>query len=117
MRVYGIHLGFSFHTYEFCFRYVELVYRQFLLGLGFLVMPMIVVFGFAANVIEYWLDKYRMLRMCHKPQTTASTYRGVLAFYFFLSALFIFLSYPNGAVFILNGSFGLRSDETCWVYQ
>jgi len=95
--------------------YVEIVYRQFLLGMGFIVMPMIVVFGLAANILEYWCDKYRMLRLCHKPGATKSTFRGVLAFYFFLSALFILASFPNGAIFILAGSAGLRDD--CSVYN
>uniref|UniRef100_A0A7S3YPN1 Anoctamin transmembrane domain-containing protein n=2 Tax=Lotharella globosa TaxID=91324 RepID=A0A7S3YPN1_9EUKA len=97
--------------------YVELVYRMFLLHLGFLVAPMIVIFGLLANLMEYWIDKYRLLRVCHKPKVTSSTFRGVLAFYFFLSALFVLASFPNGAIFILDGSFGLSGDETCFIYQ
>lgn len=97
--------------------YVELVYRQFLIHLGFLVMPMISVFGLIANIIEYSSDKYRMLRLAHKPKAISATFSGVLAFYFFFSAMFVLLSYPNGAVFMLAGSFGLKDSKDCYVYQ
>lgn len=97
----------EFGTREFIIsqEYVELVYRQFLIGLGFLVMPMIAIFGLAANILEYWVDKFRMLKVCHKPKVISASFRGVLAFYFFFSAMFVLASYPNGAIFILAGNF------------
>ncbi len=106
---------FGFKEFIVSTEYVELVYRQFIIGLGFNVVPMISLFGLCANTMEYWLDKYRMLRICNKPQATSSTFSGVLAFYSFLSAIFVMFSFPNGSIFILAGSFGLKDD--CYVYQ
>mmetsp|Transcript_1643 Transcript_1643/g.2367 ORF Transcript_1643/g.2367 Transcript_1643/m.2367 type:complete len:453 (+) Transcript_1643:319-1677(+) len=97
--------------------YVELVYRQFLVHLGFLLAPMMAIFAVMATVLEYGFDKYRLLRVCHKPKATKSSFRGVLAFYFFLSALFVMFSFPNGAIFVLAGSFGLADSDTCFIYQ
>eukprot|EP00466_Bigelowiella_natans_P009838 jgi/Bigna1/137900/aug1.41_g12608 len=125
--------------------YVELVYRQFLVHLGFLLAPMMALFAVMATILEYGCDKYRLLRICHKPKATKSSFRGVLAFYFFLSALFVMFSFPNGAVFVLaaktafqlisvlfayinglsvprhlspyTGSFGLADSDTCFIYQ
>ena len=42
--------------------------RQFIVGLGLLVFPTLPALALVASVFEYWVDKYRMLRVCQKPK-------------------------------------------------
>jgi len=94
--------------------YVEIVYRQFLVGLGFFVFPLLPLLALLGSLIEYWADKFRLLRVAGKPKRTNQTYKNVLTFFFFFSGLGLLLGYPNGAIWILSGSAGL--EEKCSVY-
>jgi hypothetical protein len=85
--------------------YVEVMYRQFIVGLGLLVVPMLPLLALIANLIEYWLDKIRMLRIAQKPKRTHNSFKSVLVFFFALIGLAITCAYPNGAVWILNGEY------------
>lgn len=87
--------------------YLELVYRQLIVGLGMLVMPLLPAVALAGNVAEYWLDKYRLLRVSARPKRTDATFAGVIAFFFFVCGAAVLLSYPNGAVWVLSGTAGL----------
>jgi hypothetical protein len=48
--------------------YLELIYRQFIIYLAFAIVPLVPVLGLLANIVEYRVDKYRLLRICQQPR-------------------------------------------------
>lgn len=98
--------------------YVAVCYRQYIVGLGFVTFPMIAALALVGNVLEYWLDKLRMLRISQKPKRTNNTFRTVLVAFFFVIGLAVAFGYPNGMVWVLEGSAaGYKTkDGVCSVY-
>lgn len=95
--------------------YTEAAYKQFIVCLGFWVSPLLPAVGIIGFLIEYWLDKYRLLKLTQKPQRTGASFKEVLAFFMFFNFLVCFLTYPNGAVWIMAGSGGLA--DKCHFYN
>eukprot|EP00736_Rhodelphis_marinus_P009286 Rmarinus@m.16535 len=88
--------------------YLEILYRQFIIYLGSLVVPYLPVLGAFTTSLELLIDRYRLLRLCRKPHRVRSSMKYFLRFFLLLTGLAALLSYPNGAVWILNG--GLYDD-------
>jgi hypothetical protein len=97
--------------------YTEVAYRQYVVGVGIFVCPFLPVLSLIATALEFWLDRYRLLRICRKPKKIQTTFKNVLLFFYFLMSIFVLVGYPNGAVWILNGSAGLADNELCFIYQ
>jgi Calcium-activated chloride channel len=95
--------------------YVELLYRQFIVGLGLFVVPILPLVACVGNMAEYWLDRYRMMRIAATPKRTNNTHSSLLVFFFFISGVCIAFMYPNGAIFVLRGKPDLRADQ-CRVF-
>lgn len=81
--------------------YLQILYRQFLLYLGTPAFPLIGVLGFLANLVEYPLDKFRMLRVCQEPKRIDDPMRGFLTVFFFIVGIAAALTYPNGPIWLL----------------
>lgn len=92
--------------------YLELFYRQFVIYLGMSVFPMVTFMGLFINILEYPLDKFRMLYICQKPKRLDLSMRRFLLFWLLITALAALLSWPQGAVWILSGNRG-RDDMHC----
>ncbi len=45
------------------FRYLELLYRQFIIYLGMPVFPLITAIGLILNYFKFYLDKFRMIKV------------------------------------------------------
>jgi hypothetical protein len=88
--------------------FTELFYRQFVILLGTTVFPAITLLGLASLILEFWLDKLRLLKFCTKPLVKPDPVRTQLVFGCNLAVALLFLvSYPNGLGFIFAG-FGME---------
>lgn len=81
-----------------------LLYRQFLLYISVLVVPPIGVLGLIALCIQYPLDKWKLTTLCkqYSPPRLMQESPGLwlLSFMLFIT-LAAFLTYPNGALWML----------------
>jgi len=81
--------------------YLQVLYRQFILYVGTLVFPLIGILGFIANLIEYPIDKYRMLRVCREPRRVEQKMGRFLFAFMMMVGIVGMLTYPNGALWML----------------
>lgn len=93
---------------------LQVLYRQFVVLLGMIVFPFLTFIAAGAFVLEYWLDKTRLVYICQKPTFKEEPLRGGLIFFcFVLISLVTIVSYPNGMAFIFAG---LNLDQ-CQFFQ
>ncbi len=82
--------------------YIELIYRQFLISAGMTVVPMMPIFGAMVNLCEYWVDKYKLLRVMSSQSTpTNNTYLPQVAGSWTLLLVVAVVMYPAGITFVL----------------
>uniref|UniRef100_A0A6C0BMZ9 TMC domain-containing protein n=1 Tax=viral metagenome TaxID=1070528 RepID=A0A6C0BMZ9_9ZZZZ len=80
---------------------LQILFRQFIIYIGFFVFPLIGLVGLLANLIEYPVDHYRLLRVCGTPQYLSEKPGLFLLIFNGVVVLSAFLTYPNGALWML----------------
>jgi len=76
--------------------------------LGVSVFPLMPIMAVAASVIEYWLDKYKLVALSIKPRELPEPVRPELVLgAHIIIALVATFSFPNGTVLILAGFAGI----------
>eukprot|EP01138_Halocafeteria_seosinensis_P001719 gb/GECG01001762.1/.p1 GENE.gb/GECG01001762.1/~~gb/GECG01001762.1/.p1 ORF type:complete len:183 (+),score=10.11 gb/GECG01001762.1/:1-549(+) len=95
------HLKSEFDLTE---EFTEVLYRQFIIYLGTTVFPLIPVMGVVSYIVEYWIDKYRLIYLCRKQLNKPSPVRARLLFglHIFVAVAALF-SFPNGTVWLFAG--------------
>lgn len=93
--------------------YLELFYRQFVIYLGLSIFPGITVLGLITNILEYPLDKYRMLRICQRPKPLDISMKRFLVIWLFVTGLAGLLTWPQGAIWTLTATRGYSPSFTC----
>lgn len=83
--------------------YLELIYRQFIVYLAFAIIPLVPILGLIANIVEYRIDKYRLLRICQHPRGLQGSMRNFLTFFLFTTAAVALASPPYGMAWVLSG--------------
>lgn len=56
--------------------------------------PTICAIAFVGNLLEFYLDKYRMLRICKRPKYVGNSLRKFIIFYLVMVALFSVFTFP-----------------------
>jgi len=82
--------------------YLELFYRQFIIYTGMTSFPLVTVIGLIFNLIQYPLDKYRMLRICQTPERIDITMKRFISSWLFIIAVVALVAWPEGAIYILQ---------------
>lgn len=97
--------------------YLELLYRQFVLYIGMLTLPLLTLVSLITNLVEYPLDKFRMLKVCQRPKRLNKRLTGFIVLFMIVSALAAFLSYPMGGLWmILLVKGGLPHPGVCSIW-
>ncbi len=73
--------------------YLELVYRQYVVYCGMAAFPMMTFVGAIASIVELYLDKIRLIKICKKPPRTTGSIKSVVSFFLILSALLALLNW------------------------
>ena len=67
--------------------YVHQLYRLFIMYLGMSVFPLIGLLSLLGSLIEYPLDKLRMLRVCQRPKRLESSMKNFTILFLFGTAV------------------------------
>jgi hypothetical protein len=84
--------------FELADEYFEIVYRQYVICMGFCVMPMISLIGLIANLIEWPVDKYRLLYQCRVPRGCLVGGRRKLVLFVVFASVAGLLTFPTGLI-------------------
>lgn len=83
--------------------YLEVMYRQFIVYLAFAIVPLAPVLSLLCNIVEYRVDKYRLLRICQHPRGLQGSMRNFLTFFLFCTAAVALASPPYGSAWVMSG--------------
>jgi len=83
--------------------YLEVMYRQFIIYFAFAIVPLAPVLGLVCNIVEYRVDKYRLLRICQHPRGLQGSMRNFLTFFLFCTAAVALASPPYGSAWVMSG--------------
>jgi hypothetical protein len=84
--------------FELTDEYFEVVYRQYVMYMGISVFPMITGLTLIANLLEFPLDKWRLVNLCSKPKGYMAGGRIRIAQFMFFAALAALVTFPLGPV-------------------
>jgi len=93
--------------------YLEVMYRQFIVYLAFAIVPLAPVLGLICNIVEYRVDKYRLLRICQHPRGLQGSMRNFLTFFLFCTAAVALASPPFGSAWVMSG----QSQSMCNLFN
>lgn len=82
----------------------ELLYRQYVMYLGMSVFPLIVPFTIITFIIEYFLDKKRLIKYVDDEKKISGDDPRRLSALLFVMALFAFVMWPDGCLFTVFGN-------------
>lgn len=78
------------------------LYRQFIINIAVIVVPPIGILGVIATIVQYIMDKYKMIRVCQAPPHYIEEKPGIFLFMVgWLVSAATFLTYPNGTLWML----------------
>jgi hypothetical protein len=80
---------------------LQILFRQFIVYIGFFAFPLIGLLGFLANLAEYFVDRYRLAQICQDPHYLPEKPGGFLLIFTLVVAGAAFITYPNGALWML----------------
>lgn len=80
---------------------LQVMYRQFLLYIGFLMFPMLGVVCAAMTAAQYHIDRYKLRHICENPHYLNQTLGKFMLGYCSLIFAVATLSYPNGFLWIV----------------
>lgn len=79
--------------------YLELIYRQYILYVAMSIFPLVILIGLLANIIELYIDKYKLFKQCQKPPRTRASNRKFLIGYLMLMWFLALVTPPTGAIY------------------
>jgi hypothetical protein len=88
---------------------MELFYRQFILYLGMSVFPLIVFLVIIVNLLEYPLDKLRLLKLSYETKKVTGSSGVYLALFLSTMAVLGIVVWPDGGLYSLAGGWIQRS--------
>lgn len=80
---------------------LQLMFRQFIIYIGFFAFPLMGLLGFLACVAEYAVDRYRLARVCRDPYYLPEKPGLFLLIFIQVAVGAAFITYPNGALWML----------------
>jgi hypothetical protein len=87
--------------FELSEEYIEICYRQFIMYMGLSVFPMITAITLGANILEIFVDRYRLIKMCAKPKGTIPSSRRKLVVQLIFAAFFGLIAFPCGPIWFI----------------
>jgi hypothetical protein len=89
--------------FDIALEYLELLYRQLILYIGFPIFPPLVFITLLGNFVEYMIDKWVLLKLSRTPPHLGGSMRSFLVFFMFFTALFAVAIFPIGIGWTLSG--------------
>ena len=89
--------------FDLAIEYLEVIYRQYLSILAMVVFPLSIAFATLGFVMEFWVDKIRLFKICGKPRHMSHSQKEFLAFNLGLVAVVSFFTPYAGSIWIMAG--------------
>ncbi|KAG2373881.1 hypothetical protein C9374_011766 [Naegleria lovaniensis] len=83
--------------------YLELIYRQYIIYCGMTSFPMITLIAFVASILELYLDKWRLLKLCKKPPMINGSVKTVVSFFLIITAILPMINWGGGNIYPMVG--------------
>ncbi|KAF2077137.1 hypothetical protein CYY_001584 [Polysphondylium violaceum] len=81
--------------------YIEILYRQFIVYLGLPIFPIVTLFGIVCNFVEYYVDRFRLFKICKRPHRLQGSMKKFLSFYLLIISVVCVVTYPYGSGWVL----------------
>lgn len=79
---------------------LQTMYRQFIVCIGFIVFPLIGSFAFIISLLQYPVDKIKLIYVCKDPQYIQEFLGPFLLIYSAVIATAVLLTFPNGILWM-----------------
>jgi hypothetical protein len=79
--------------------YTQLLFRQYLINQYILQFPLAPVIGVVGCFIEWWADKYKLIKLCQVSQRHNNSFSNIILAFLFINSIAILFAYPNGLLF------------------
>eukprot|EP00760_Papus_ankaliazontas_P007607 PhM_4_TR13395/c0_g1_i1/m.7084 len=102
--------------FDVSYEYLDTIYRQYLVYMAMTVFPLSVVLSWVGQVLEYWLDKYKLLRVAGKPKRMDYSFRsqGIMIMVFQVIAFAAAMLTPYaGVIWVLSGDTSSATAKDC----
>lgn len=76
--------------------YTQLLFRQYLINQCVLYVPMAPLIGVLGCLLEWWTDKYKLVKLCKVAERHALKFTKIVVCFLFVDLLAMFFSYPGG---------------------
>eukprot|EP00163_Fabomonas_tropica_P017762 TRINITY_DN3150_c0_g2_i10.p1 TRINITY_DN3150_c0_g2~~TRINITY_DN3150_c0_g2_i10.p1 ORF type:complete len:209 (-),score=40.93 TRINITY_DN3150_c0_g2_i10:423-1049(-) len=96
--------------------YLELLSRQFIIYMGMSTFPLITLIGVLAMILEIYLDKARLIKVCQTPRIRKHSLRHFITFFLMITAIAALASWPNGTGFILSSTKSTTGFAKCTLF-
>eukprot|EP00658_Telonema_sp_P-2_P035455 TRINITY_DN25781_c0_g1_i24.p1 TRINITY_DN25781_c0_g1~~TRINITY_DN25781_c0_g1_i24.p1 ORF type:complete len:381 (+),score=107.91 TRINITY_DN25781_c0_g1_i24:158-1300(+) len=90
--------------------YLNIVYRHYIVIMAMVVAPLTICFAFLGFVLQYWVDKFLLFKICGTPRRIYNSQKMFLSVTLFCVALCSLLTPYAGSMFIMSGITGEFSD-------
>lgn len=98
--------------FELPVEYLAALYKFCIAAMAMVVFPLSTLLGFVAFFVEFWAARYRLIKLCGKPEKSDTNHRNVVVFVTFLIFVAVIATPFAGAAFILSGRSMLETNTT-----
>ena len=88
--------------------YLELIYRQYIVYCGMVSFPFLPALGALANFVEFYVDKYRLYKICQKPPLIVGSTKTLVAGFLGAACALSLLNWGSG-IGVMAGFFWCNS--------
>ncbi|GAM23601.1 hypothetical protein SAMD00019534_067760 [Acytostelium subglobosum LB1] len=81
--------------------YLEILYRQLIVYLGLTIYPLVALLGVLCGIVEIYVDKFRMLKVCRRPHRIHGSMKKFLTMYLLMTAAVAVATFPYGSGWVL----------------
>lgn len=101
--------------------YLELIHRQYIVYCGMVSFPFLPALGVVANFVEFYVDKYRLYKICQKPPLIVGSTKTLVAGFLGAACILSLLNWGSGigmmTGFFWCNSFNGTDCEKCNILQ
>jgi hypothetical protein len=99
----GVDVSHGDEEYKYKFNvadeYTQLLFRQYLINQCILFVPSAPLVGILGCFLEWWTDKYKLIKLCKVPQRHNNLFTRITIVFLLINTLAVLFSYPNGYFF------------------
>ena len=100
-------------NFDIAFNYLNLLYRLYIALMAMVVTPMTICLSLVGLVLQFWLEKFLLFKICGRPKKVYSSQKNFLSVLLALIAVASIATPFAGSGWIMSGYTGSISPELC----